>query len=260
MNDKLRLFTGLFIFIGSTLFAQFDLVGKDTISTDSGLKYIILEEGNGEKVQLDKEVSFEWTGYFEDGSSFGTSVGAEPFFFVTGKGQVIKGAEEGLALMQEGDRYLFLMPPQLAYGERGSGDAIPPNATLIFNYKVLSVSEPKLSLVDTLKSVINADGIDESLRLYQHLKETAQDKYAFREGALNRLGYQLMGEEFLIEAIEIFRLNVEEFPTSWNVYDSLGEALMNAGNSPEAILMFEKSLKLNPDNESGKANLKKMKQ
>lgn len=159
--------------------------------------------------------------------------------------------------MQEGDRYLFLMPPQLAYGERGSGDAIPPNATLIFNYKVLSVSEPKLSLVDTLKSVINADGIDESLRLYQHLKETAQDKYAFREGALNRLGYQLMGEEFLIEAIEIFRLNVEEFPTSWNVYDSLGEALMNAGNSPEAILMFEKSLKLNPDNESGKANLKK---
>lgn len=49
MNDKLRLFTGLFIFIGSTLFAQFDLVGKDTISTDSGLKYIILEEGMEKK-------------------------------------------------------------------------------------------------------------------------------------------------------------------------------------------------------------------
>lgn len=258
MPNKILFSALLFLQVGFTDYAQFDLSDRDTVTTESGLKYVILEEGDGYNVELDKEVAFEWTGYLEDGSLFGTSVNAEPFFFITGKGQVIKGAEEGLALMREGDRYLFIMPPELAYGEKGAGDVIPPNSTLIFNYKVLSVTEPKLSIADTISAVIESEGIEESLLVYRHLKNKDMQKFAFRESELNRLGYKLMGEEMLEESIKIFQLNVREYPESWNVYDSLGEALMNEGKKAESMKMFEKSLELNPDNTSGRINLKKL--
>ncbi|MBU1101613.1 MAG: FKBP-type peptidyl-prolyl cis-trans isomerase [Bacteroidetes bacterium] len=258
MGNKTLFAALLLLQLGFSDYAQFNLSDKDTVTTNSGLKYIILEEGDGYNVEMDKEVAFEWTGYLEDGSSFGTSVNAEPFFFITGKGQVIKGAEEGLALMREGDRYLFIMPPELAYGEKGAGDVIPPNSTLIFNYKVLSVTEPKLSIADTMSAVIKSAGIEESLRVYRHLKNTAMQKFAFRESELNRLGYMLMGEGMLDESVKILSLNVSEYPDSWNVYDSLGEALMNAGEKMESMKMFEKSLELNPDNASGRKNLQKL--
>lgn len=232
---------------------------SDTMATESGLKYLIIDKGDGLKVALNKEVAFHWTGYFRDGSSFGTSAGTEPFYFITGKGQVIKGAEEGLALMHVGDRYLFIMPPELAYGEKGAGETIPPNATLIFDYQVVSVTEPKLSVADTLLPVIKKGGIEKGVILYHQLKKNDFDKYAFRESVLNSLGYQLLRDTLITEAIEIFKLNVQEYPESWNVYDSLGEAYLSQGNKSLALKNYQKSVELNPENEFGLEAIKKLK-
>ena len=77
---------------------------------------------------------------------------------------------------------------------------------------------------------------------------------------LNTAGYDLLFSKKVKEAIEVFKLNVKLHPESWNVYDSLGEAYAAAGDKKEAIANYEKSIQLNPNNDSGKATLAKLKQ
>jgi len=91
------------------------------------------------------------------------------------------------------------------------------------------------------------------------LKATASATYNFDEVELNRLGYQLLKAKKFKEAIRIFQLNVEAYPKSSNVYDSLGEAYMDNGNNEEAIGNYRRSLKLNPKNRSGARMLEKLK-
>jgi tetratricopeptide (TPR) repeat protein len=90
------------------------------------------------------------------------------------------------------------------------------------------------------------------------LKNTQFDNYDFRESELNTLGYQLLRMNKIIEAIEIFKLNVEAYPQSSNVYDSLGEAYMIQGNKEQAIMNYEKSLEINPENTNAVEMLKKL--
>jgi tetratricopeptide (TPR) repeat protein len=78
------------------------------------------------------------------------------------------------------------------------------------------------------------------------------------EADLNRLGYELLNDKKNAEAIEILKLNVEEFPASANVYDSLGEAYMAAGFKEQAIANYKKSLELDPKNTNAEEMLKKL--
>jgi carboxyl-terminal processing protease len=84
--------------------------------------------------------------------------------------------------------------------------------------------------------------------------------YYVVEGQVNRLGYKYLNEEKVLEAIEVFKINVKEFPESWNVYDSLGEAYMVNGDKELAIKNYEKSVELNPNNRGGINALKKLKE
>ncbi len=79
------------------------------------------------------------------------------------------------------------------------------------------------------------------------------------EHSINRAGYELMQSGKRQEAIELFKVNVRLYPESWNVYDSLGEAYADAGETALAIQNYEKSVQLNPQNETGKAALAKLK-
>jgi tetratricopeptide (TPR) repeat protein len=80
------------------------------------------------------------------------------------------------------------------------------------------------------------------------------------ETDLNTAGYDLLAAKKIKEAIEVFKMNVKLFPDSWNVYDSLGEAYAADGNKKDAIANYEKSIQLNPNNDSGKETLAKLKQ
>ena len=80
------------------------------------------------------------------------------------------------------------------------------------------------------------------------------------EGSLNTIGYNLMDDKKLKEAIEVFKFNVQMHPDAWNTYDSLGEAYAEAGDKKKAIKMYEKSIQLNPNNEGGKKALEKLRQ
>ncbi|RTY95304.1 peptidylprolyl isomerase [Flavobacterium sp. GT3R68] len=108
--------------------------------TDSGLRYQFIQRGNGKKAQNGKTVSVHYTGQLEDGKVFDSSYPRKkPIEFPLGQGNVIEGWDEGIALLQVGDKARFVIPAHLGYGSRGAGGAIPPNATLIFDVELMDV-------------------------------------------------------------------------------------------------------------------------
>ena len=115
----------------------FEVNGKDTIVTKSGLKYIIVQEGTGLAPKIGNTVKVHYTGYFKDGSIFDSSVSrGEPFEFKLGAQQVIAGWDEGIALLKKGGKARLIIPPTLGYGTETFGP-IPGNSTLIFDVELL---------------------------------------------------------------------------------------------------------------------------
>ena len=141
-------FLGLFIFglMGSFSFVAAapgltiqEIEGVGGINTlSSGLRYQVLKEGTGAKPSITDTVVTHYHGTFLDGSVFDSSVdrGAPATFPVNG---VIRGWTEALQLMSVGSKWRLVIPPDLAYGKRGAGRLIPPNATLIFEVELLDV-------------------------------------------------------------------------------------------------------------------------
>jgi peptidylprolyl isomerase len=116
-----------------------DLVAPKEITTASGLRITDLVVGSGEEAVSGKSVSVNYRGTLTNGREFDSSYGRGPFSFPLGGGRVIKGWDEGVAGMKVGGKRKLVIPPDLAYGERGAGGVIPANATLIFEVELLQV-------------------------------------------------------------------------------------------------------------------------
>lgn len=108
----------------------------------------------------------------------------------------------------------------------------------------------KPSIANKLKVNIDNTGIDDIATFYKDLKKNQADKYDFSESQLNQFGYHYLSKGDFEKSIAIFKLNVDAFPNSANVYDSYGEALLKNGDREAAIENFKKSVKLNPGNEN----------
>ncbi len=111
-----------------------------------------------------------------------------------------------------------------------------------------------------LEHALFADGVKALQNKFESLQKRQPDFTQYAEHVLNELGYELLGMKKNKDAIAIFKINVEAFPESWNVYDSLGEAYMINGDKESAIKNYEKSIELNPQNSNGKNTLKKLKE
>ncbi|TRZ42745.1 peptidylprolyl isomerase [Robertkochia solimangrovi] len=108
--------------------------------TDSGLRYKIIQKGNGPKAEKGKTVSVHYKGQLENGQVFDSSYRRnQPIDFVLGVGQVISGWDEGISLLNTGDKARLVIPSHLAYGSAGAGGIIPPNATLIFDVELVGI-------------------------------------------------------------------------------------------------------------------------
>jgi len=113
---------------------------KDYITTKSGLKYYDLKVGTGATPTAGQTVVVQYTGWLQDGTQFDSSIGRDtPFSFQLGKGSVIPGWEEGISTLKVGGKRQLVIPPALAYGDAGSGNVIPPGATLIFEVELVSI-------------------------------------------------------------------------------------------------------------------------
>lgn len=118
----------------------FDVKGKDTLTTASGLRYIMVSQGTGVKAEAGKTVDVHYTGYLMDGKIFDSSIErGDPISFPLGQKMVIPGWEEGIALMKVGDKIRLIIPSDLGYGANGAGGVIPPNATLVFDVELMNV-------------------------------------------------------------------------------------------------------------------------
>jgi peptidylprolyl isomerase len=126
----------------------FDVAGKDTMTTESGLKYIVVKKGHDKNplAKAGETVTVHYTGYFKDGLIFDSSVKrGQPIKFPLGQGRVIKGWDEGLQLMRSGDKFRLIIPYQLAYGENGRGNSIPPKTDLIFDVELV-YNQPEVKI------------------------------------------------------------------------------------------------------------------
>ena len=114
---------------------------KDSITMDNGLVIEDIIEGDGKEANDYNKVVVNYTGKLEDGSIFDSSLspGKEPFTFTLGVGSVIKGWDMGVKGMKVGGKRKLTIPPVLGYGDRGAGNVIPPEATLIFEVELLEV-------------------------------------------------------------------------------------------------------------------------
>jgi tetratricopeptide (TPR) repeat protein len=108
--------------------------------------------------------------------------------------------------------------------------------------------DSRKSIAQTLSDTVAAGGIDRAIQQYQELNAASPGTYNFEEEELNNLGYQLIRAHKFDQGIRIFQLNVKAYPQSGNVYDSLAEGYMDAGNKSQAIANYQRSLQLNPKN------------
>ena len=155
--------------------------------------------------------------------------------------------------------------------DTGQGAAIMANSdngVEIGNYLVNSIAReygwkyapPKTDAAGALSLVETAKGAKMAIQEYRYLHENAASSFDFNEGTLNQLGYNLLTKGDTQNAIQVFQMNVQEYPKGWNCYDSLGEAYMKAGQKALAIENYTKSIELNPDNKNGVEMLEKLKQ
>lgn len=136
-------------------------------------------------------------------------------------------------------------------GERYSnGATINLDAEVRLGEMRISRGTEKMPISDVIEGLINKKGIAEAVIRFRELHKSASEKYNFSEWMLNRLGYKLLGEGRVEEAIEVFKLNVEAYPNYANGFDSLGEGYMINRQYEEAILNYQKSLEMDPENEN----------
>ncbi len=119
-------------------------VAADLITMASGVQYQDQRVGTGPEPQPGQTVVVQYTGWLDDdgkhGKKFDSSLDRnQPFSFTLGQGQVIPGWDMGVATMHVGGKRTLIIPSRLGYGEQGAGDAIPPNATLIFDVELLAI-------------------------------------------------------------------------------------------------------------------------
>jgi FKBP-type peptidyl-prolyl cis-trans isomerase len=121
--------------------AELDKLAAGFQNTDSGLRYQIIQKGDGAQAEKGKNISVHYKGQLADGTVFDSSYQRkQPIDFTVGIGQVIKGWDEGLQLLKVGDKARLVIPSDLAYGSQGAGGVIPPNATLIFDVELMAVN------------------------------------------------------------------------------------------------------------------------
>jgi peptidylprolyl isomerase len=128
----------------STPAGRSDAADNQVTEMPDGLKYTDTKTGDGATARAGNKVSVHYTGWLSDngakGKKFDSSVDrGQPFQFTLGAHQVIAGWDEGVAGMKVGGKRTLTIPPELGYGARGAGGAIPPNATLIFEVELLQV-------------------------------------------------------------------------------------------------------------------------
>ena len=167
-----------------------------------GIQITNIIEGDGTEIVKHSKIQVHYTGKLQDGTKFDSSFDrGEPFSFQIGLRQVIEGWETGLMGMRVGGKRTLIIPPELAYGERGAGDLIPPNATLTFDIEIVAVQEPGYGLVKATE--IRALQ-EEGYKFIDIRTEKERDHTGVVPGSLEITAFDIYGN-FVPEFMKTFR-------------------------------------------------------
>lgn len=235
---------------------------NDTIQTASGLRYYYIKKGDGRKVENGSKLKTKLSLMVDD-SVVWTSYESEDsiFWFITGTSSVIKGFEEMALLMREGDNVCAILPDSLAYGDKGAGDVIPPNATLVYDrYEMVSVSEPKKILSDTLFPILENGSVDQMLDAYMAIANSSLEGTFHMEEKRSLYQKILKSERF--EDLEKVALKFEEMATTND--DKEGAwyyqitAIEKQGDTARYISRLKEIIELDPEESYWKETLEKI--
>ena len=171
-----------------------------------GIQITNIVEGEGTEIINHSKIQVHYTGKLQDGTKFDSSYDrGQPFSFQIGLREVIKGWEIGLMGMQVGGKRTLIIPPELAYGDRGAGDLIPPNATLTFDIEIVAVKNPGYGLIkaDDIKR-LKEDGY----KFIDIRTEKERENTGIISGSLEITAFDIYGN-FVPEFMKTFRDLVE---------------------------------------------------
>jgi len=178
---------------------------SQTVMAD-GIQITNIVEGEGTEIINHSKIQVHYTGKLQDGTKFDSSYDrGQPFSFQIGLREVIKGWEIGLMGMKVGGKRTLIIPPELAYGDRGAGDLIPPNATLTFDIEIVAVKHPGYGLIkaDDIK-VLKEDGY----KFIDIRTEKERENTGIISGSLEITAFDIYGN-FVPEFMKTFRDLVE---------------------------------------------------
>ena len=268
----------LFVVGGCSLIREVTV--KTYKESSSGLKYRILETGDGTIPQKGDKLTIHYIAKIKDGDEFdNTYKRDDPLTFRIGEGHVIEGWEEGLKLMSQGGKAEFVIPPELAYGEKGL-DEVAPNTTVVFEIELLNIQKPEEpfepdpevfnSTPEGVKYVINEHGnrenIQEGSLVKVHYKGYFENGQVFDRSDENDKPIEfLVGEGMVIKGLDIGLKELKEGDkaTLWIPYElAYGETGRNP-IPPKTNIMFDieiletqKPIQPQPFNTEGKDTLK----
>jgi hypothetical protein len=212
----------------------------ETITTPSGLSYVFTKLGQGPRPQTGDVMVIHGIGRFTDGKEFwNTRTDDAPYEYTPGVDRVIRGFEEGMREVLEGDRIVITMKPELAYGEKGNRD-IPPNTTLVFDYEILAVKS--LSIARMLREGTASGSLDDALTRARSLPNL-KDYYVSASGILALAGSANRRQAGDREKVLSFGLTL--LPDAYQLYQALGRAQSQRGAVADAIRSYENTLRLN---------------
>lgn len=253
MKHPISPIVGFFLLVAcSTPKSDRNIVIGDTLRTESGLKYLYTKVGTGRPVETGSKV---WT-YLAlsiNGKEIWNTYDMKDssFVFVANKDRMIKGFTEVTMKLREGDEIVAILPPDIAYGERGSGNDVPPNSTLVYTrYAMKKVNEPKLSLSDTLFAGYQAGGHEKMLATRQRILNSQDTSGYYYDNGQYRILWNLLNDAGMhkenLQLIDYIN-TANESGWRWyrvRTYEKMGE-YKQALDSLNALLASDSSMNAN---------------
>ena len=167
-----------------------------------GIQITNIIEGDGTEIVKHSKIQVHYTGKLQDGTKFDSSLDrGEPFTFQIGLRQVIEGWEIGLMGMKVGGKRTLIVPPELAYGDRGAGDLIPPNSTLTFDVEIVDVKAPGYGFVNS-REIQSLQ--EEGFKFIDIRTQKERDNTGIIPGSLEITAFDIYGN-FVPEFMKTFR-------------------------------------------------------
>jgi hypothetical protein len=221
--------------------------GGDTVYLDSGVKYLVIQEGSGAPVEAGKEVSTNINLMINSlDDTVWSTYGGNQFSFVAKKTSLIRGFDEVVMLLKKGDRIMAVIPPELGYGPQGNGPDIPGNAMLYFDLAIEDVLQPRKPIADLLFQAWQSEGVAGIKACYDTLAPQ-EDLYKMDDEEWYNLSISLADNKAWEDIVGLWDYRMADSQMIGGYYYK-ARALDSLNRLDEAIKLMEEAVRMDNNN------------